>query len=57
MALMAKSPYTTSHRDTVVLRPHLKFITKAVSEFYLNQSINLLVFFLKPYSAAGGKNL
>lgn len=33
MALQAESPCITFHRDKVVLKPHLKFILKVVSEF------------------------
>lgn len=46
-ALMGCVAYTSFCRDKVVLRPHPRFILKLVSILHLNQSIALLVFFLK----------
>lgn len=41
-------PYSVFYKDEVQLRPHPKFLSKVVSDFYLNQSIYLLMFFPKP---------
>lgn len=46
---MVGSSDTSFHRDKVVMKPHAKFIPKVVSEFHLNQSVTLVVFFLKPH--------
>lgn len=54
-ALRGRTPYTFFHRDTVMLRQHPKFISEVVSEFHLNQSVNLPVLFLKPHSTQGEK--
>lgn len=51
------TPYITFHRDKEVLIPHLTFIPKGVSEFHLNQSTSLPVFFLKPHLAQEVKKL
>lgn len=48
-ALMADPPYTNFQRDKLVVRPHLKFNPKIVSDFYVNQCINLPIFFPKPH--------
>lgn len=44
-ALMAKCPNMIFHRDTVVLRPHPKFIPKAVLKFSLKESAMLPIVF------------
>lgn len=51
--LMSEPCYSTLHRDKVVLRPHLKFIPKVVSELHLKQSTYLRIVF--PNHAALGK--
>lgn len=56
-ALLDDMPYAVFYKDKVSVRPHLKFMSKVVSAFHLNQSIQLLVFFPKPHSPKGEESL
>lgn len=54
--LMTDPPFTSFHMDNVVFRRDPTFIPKVVSDFHINQIINLLVFFLKLPSNVGVGN-
>lgn len=56
-SMMEDPPYLVFHKDTVFLRLHPKFLPKVVSEFHLNQSIYLPVFFPKPHASPEDKKL
>lgn len=56
-ALGTDPPCTTLHKDKVPLRLHSKFLSQVASDFYLNQSIHLPVFFPKPYAHKEEQNL
>lgn len=43
-ALKADPPFTSFHKDKVVLKPDHWFFPKALSDFHINQSINLSFF-------------
>lgn len=55
--LMANTPPTTFYKDKVVLRPHSQFLLKVVSDFHVNQSIHLPVFFPKPHTSKADSSL
>lgn len=54
---MVEAPYPTFHTEMVVLTSHPKFIPKVVSDFCINQLINLLVIFPEPHSTLGENKL
>lgn len=54
-ALMANPSLCKSHRDKVMLKHHPKFVLNKVSEYHLNHSVNLPVFFPKPHFSLGEK--
>lgn len=42
-------PYAVFDRDKVGLHPYSKFLTHVASNFYINQTVFLPTFFLKPH--------
>lgn len=55
--LLTGSPFMVFHKDMVPLRHKFRDWPKVVSVFYLNQTINIPVFFLKPHSSKAEKTL
>lgn len=51
---MADPPFTMFFNDKVTLHPHSRFLSKVSSDFHLNQSTHLPVFFLKLHSFSTG---
>lgn len=48
--LMANPPFMVFHKDNIVLRHDPRFLPKVISEFLINQIINLTVVFPRPFT-------
>lgn len=49
LALMADPPFTMFSKENILLQPHPKFLARVSSDFHINQTLHLPVFFPKQH--------